>query len=120
MTDTLSNFEHFSLPKPAMLKAYSTDADAVALIRSKSWDMIYIDGNHDYEVVLKDWAVCSPGVKRGGIIVLDDASRETGYRPPMFATGGHPGPSRLAREIDAREFAEILRVGHNRVFQKMT
>ncbi len=116
--DTLSNFEHFSLPAPELLKAYSTDPEAVELIRSTEWDMIYIDGNHDYEVVRKDWEVCAASVKPGGIIILDDSGLSTSYRPPTFATGGHPGPSRLASEIDSSHFREILQVGHNRVFQK--
>jgi hypothetical protein len=40
------------------------------------------------------------------------------YRPPSFATSGHPGPSRIADEIDRNNFREILQVGHNRVFQR--
>lgn len=118
LSDTLKNFERFNLPRPNLLKAYSTDAQAVALIQSKAWDMIYIDGNHDYEVAKKDWEACSAAVRPGGIIVLDDAGLTTKYSPPLFATGGHPGPSRLAAEIDRQRFREILQVGHNRVFQK--
>jgi hypothetical protein len=120
LEDTLKHFEHFSLARPELLKAFSTDAAAVALIRSRAWDMIYVDGNHDYEVVKKDWAVCSESVKPGGVIVLDDAGLTTPYRPPKFATGGHPGPSRLAQEIAGGKFREILQVGHNRVFQRTT
>jgi predicted O-methyltransferase YrrM len=82
--------------------------------------MVYIDGNHDYDVARQDWEACSQSLKPGGVIVLDDASRDTAYRPPLFATAGHPGPSRLAGEIDARTFREILRVGHNRAFQKIS
>jgi hypothetical protein len=117
-SDTLLNFAHFSLTEPELLKAYSTDPDAVKVIKSTEWDMIYIDGNHDYEIVLKDWEVCAASVKPGGIIILDDSGLSTSYRPPAFATGGHPGPSRLASEIDSSLFREILQVGHNRVFQK--
>ena len=116
--DTLANFKHFDLPAPSLLKAYSTDPEAEALIRSCKWDMIYIDGNHDYEVARRDWDICSANVSERGIIVLDDASRDTEYQPPLFATAGHPGPSQLAREIDQKQFREILRVGHNRVYQK--
>jgi len=118
LRDTLENFEHFSLPRPELLKAFSTDAEAKALIRSTPWEMVYIDGNHDYEVARQDWEVCSESVKAGGIIVLDDASLDTGFRPPLFATAGHPGPSRVAREVDSQRFREIMRVGHNRVFQR--
>jgi hypothetical protein len=119
-SDTLGNFTRFELPKPSLLKAYSTDADAAQLIRSRTWDIIYIDGNHDYEVAKQDWELCAQNVTPGGIIVLDDSGLTTSYQAPrFFATGGHAGPSRLAAEIRRAEFAEILQVGHNRVFQKL-
>jgi Methyltransferase domain len=118
LSDTLYNFDHFALPRPELLKAFSTATEATSLIRSMAWDMIYIDGNHDLDVVLQDWEVCSQSVRPGGVIVLDDASRETAFRPPLFATAGHPGPSQVAREVDSAKFSEILRVGHNRVFQR--
>lgn len=117
--DTLANFRHFSLAEPDLHKCFSTDPDAVSLISSREWDCVYIDGNHDYEVALADWKNCSAAVVQGGIVVLDDSALGTDYRPPAFATGGHPGPSRVAEEIDRSRFQEILRVGHNRVFQKL-
>ncbi len=119
LADTLSNFEHFGLTKPRLLKAYSTDPEAVAAIAAESWDCIYIDGNHDYAVAKADWENCAKAVRPGGIIVLDDSGLTTGYAPPLFATKGHPGPSRVAEEIDVDQFREILQVGHNRVFQKI-
>jgi hypothetical protein len=118
LPDMIRHFDHFSLPHPTLLKAYSTDPEAVALIRSRKWDCIYIDGNHDYEVVVADWQCCADSVRPGGCIVLDDSGLGSGYRPPRFATGGHPGPSRVAAEIDRALFTEILQVGHNRVFQR--
>jgi hypothetical protein len=53
------------------------------------------------------------------VIVLDDSALGTAYRPPAFASGGHPGPSRVAAEIDRTGFREILRVGHNRTFRRV-
>lgn len=117
-TDTLANFDRFQLPHPTLLRAFSTDPQAVELIRSQPWDMIYIDGNHDYEVVRQDWEVCSRALRPGGVIVLDDAGLSSPYQPPIFATRGHPGPSRIAQEIDPAQFQEILQVGHNRAFLK--
>lgn len=118
LEDTLANFRKFELPLPELIKAYSTDASALDVIASRKWDMIYIDGNHDYDIVLKDWHACSKAVESGGIIVLDDSGLSTNYRPPCFSTAGHPGPSQLASEIDRSEFEEIFQVGHNRVFRK--
>ena len=117
--DTLANFKQFNLPLPELVRAFSTDPEAERFITSREWAMIYIDGNHDYEIARKDWEMCSGHLKSGGVIVLDDSAMNTKYCPPAFATAGHPGPSRLAEEIDRKQFREILRVGHNRVFQKI-
>jgi hypothetical protein len=117
--DTLANFDYFGLPHPQLLTACSTDAVALERIASRNWSGIYIDGNHDYEVAKADWNACSASVAKGGVIVLDDSALGTAYRPPAFAFGGHPGPSRLAAEIDRTGFREILWVGHNRVFQRV-
>ena len=117
--DTLKNCAHFSLPAPALLKAYSTDEAARKLVASRDWSVVYIDGNHDYEVARADWDLCAAHLQPGGLIVLDDSGLTTNYVPPIFATGGHPGPSRLAQEVDRTRFREILQVGHNRVFQKI-
>jgi hypothetical protein len=117
--DTRKNFAHFQCPEPTLVKAFSTDEAALAFLRSETWDCIYIDGNHDYPVATADWEHCAAQVRPGGLIVLDDSALKTAYAPPAFATAGHPGPSRLAQEIDPREFVEILRVGHNRTFQKV-
>ncbi len=120
LADTLKNFAHFSLPAPSLLRSYSTDAEAANLIASRPWSIIYIDGNHDYEIARQDWDLCARSLSLGGLIVLDDAGLTTDFRPPAFATGGHPGPSRLANEVGFSPFAEILQVGHNRVFQKLS
>lgn len=117
--DVLANFAHFGLPPPTLVRAYSTDAIALAALRSREWDCLYIDGNHDYEVARADWDHCAPVVRAGGVIVFDDSACGTGYEPPVFATAGLPDPSRVAAEIDPAQFREVLRVGHNRVFEKL-
>lgn len=54
-----------------------------SLIREKSWlaadrfqdesfDLVYIDGDHTYEGVVKDLAAWYPKVKKGGVICGDD------------------------------------------------
>jgi hypothetical protein len=119
LADTKLNFNHFGLPEPELVRAFSTDAVARERVERETWDAIYIDGNHDYEVARADWDLCGAHVRAGGIIVLDDSALGTAYNPPAFATGGHPGPSQVAAEIEGTSFREILRVGHNRVFKKL-
>jgi len=115
--DTLANVRHFGLEAPELIVGLSTDANAVDAIKSSAWDCVYIDGNHDYEVVRADWENAAPQVKPGGVIILDDAGLTTRFRAPAFATKGLPGPSRLAAEVGKPPYTEILQVGHNRVFQ---
>ena len=117
--DILMNFDYFDLPHPTLLKAYSTDDKAKRLIESCLWDCVYIDGSHDYEIVKYDWDLCSQNIKKGGIIVFDDASLYTNFKNPPYAFKGHPGPSLVADQIMDLDFKEVLRVGHNRVFEKI-
>lgn len=117
--DTQKNHEHFNLPMPEVCRHYSTDPEAIEFISKEKWDLIYIDGNHDYEIASKDWDVCSKAVAKGGLIVLDDSALYTDYKPPRFATKGHPGPSKIAESIPRNEFIEVFHAGHNRVFQKL-
>lgn len=118
--DVLGSFAHFGLHAPGLHRGWSTDPEMVDIVRLASWDLIYIDGNHDYDVVKHDFAICSEAVKRDGLIVLDDAALYCGYRPSVFSSAGHPGPSRVADEIDRATFREVISVGHNRVFQRIT
>ena len=117
--DVIENFNHFSLPLPNLHKGFSTDSDMVDVIKSKKWDLIYIDGSHDYDVVKSDFLLCGSMLSKNGLVILDDSAMNTDFRPPVYASSGHPGPSELAAQIDGKEFREILSVGHNRVFQKI-
>ena len=118
-SDVISNFTHFNLPPPVLHKGFSTDEGMLPVIQSAQWDLIYIDGNHDYGVAKYDFTIAAQNIKMGGLIVLDDASFNTDFIPPLYSTAGHPGPSKLASEIDTNLFEEILSAGHNRVFKKL-
>jgi predicted O-methyltransferase YrrM len=119
LADTRANFAHFNLAEPVLVRAYSTDEEALAMMRSRQWDCIYIDGSHEEEIAAKDWQNSAAAVKTGGLVVLDDAALKTSYEAPVFGFKGHPGPSNIAERIDRNRFREILQVGHNRVFQKL-
>ena len=117
--DVLLNYDHFGLALPVFHKGLSITNSMIKIINSKKWDLIYIDGNHDYEVAKQDFDVYLKNLNKNGLIILDDASLYTDYIPPSFSTAGHPGPSKIAEEIDTNIFEEILAVGHNRVFQQI-
>jgi hypothetical protein len=117
--DVIANFNYFRLSLPILHKGFSTDKVILQAIESEQWDLIYIDGNHNYEVAKHDFNFCSQYLRKGGLIVLDDSSLYTDFKPPLYSTAGHEGPSKVACEIDPNLFKEILSVGHNRVFKKL-
>ena len=116
--DVLRNFSYFNLPLPTLIKSLSTDSLATETISEKMWDLIYIDGSHDYPVVLSDYNICRKNLKEGGILVLDDAALNLDYEPPEFASKGHPGPSKVAHEFATNEMNFLGSVGHNLIFEK--
>lgn len=89
-------------PNFTFIKDYSFNA-------VKNWDKkidyLFIDGDHTYEVVKKDFEDWYPHVKTGGIISIHDSAANRGG--PSF----WPGPSKLADELihDNRvEYIETL------------
>jgi hypothetical protein len=115
--DTVRNHQHFGLNLPEICPYDSTTPEAQRFISGRRWDVIYIDGNHNYSVARQDWDLCAAALAPRGVIVLDDSALGTEYSPPCFATAGHPGPSQVASEIELPRFEEIISVGHNRAFQ---
>ena len=61
------------------------------------YDLIFVDGDHSYQGVLKDYEHWRKAVKPGGCLAFHNAGAG---RPH---TGTAPGPFRLAQEIAARD-----------------
>jgi hypothetical protein len=118
LADVALNFEHFNIPMPTCVKALSTDADAVDYLRRHKFDCIYIDGSHDYEVVLADYRNSVTSLNDGGLLVMDDSSLETDFAPPSFSFAGHPGPSAVARRYADKELTFVAGVGHQNIYIK--
>jgi predicted O-methyltransferase YrrM len=69
----------------------------------ESWaepiDMLFIDANHEYEAVHRDFKMWSPFVKRGGIVALHDVAEQW------------PGPTRVMNEeLQPPHFEGLQRV----------
>jgi predicted O-methyltransferase YrrM len=116
--DVESNFKHFDLPMAACVKALSTDVVATTYLQSHRFDCIYIDGSHDYDVVLSDYRHCVAALETGSLLIMDDASLYTDFTPPPFSFAGHPGPSKIAREFADRELKLLAGIGHQNIYLK--
>lgn len=120
VVDINEHFKHFNLEKPNILKALSTDQKAINFINSKKWDLVYIDGSHEYDVVKADIVNVVSNLAKGGLLVLDDSSlfedfEDDKFTFPVFK--GHPGPSRAFQEIMSEgNLSYLIGVGHNNIF----
>jgi len=52
----------------------STLAETKRLLSGRPLDLLFIDGDHTYEGVKKDWEMYSPRVRPGGLVVFHDVA----------------------------------------------
>ena len=83
------------------------------------YDIIFIDGCHDYENVCLDINNYSEMLKPGGYLVLDDASLFLHNAFGIFL--GHPdvGKAIIDNLDNNNKFIHLYAVGHNRVWRKI-
>ncbi len=84
----------------------------------EKFDFIFIDGDHAYEAVLKDFEDWFPLIEPNGIISFHDSAPVTSI-PGAFA--GWPGPTRLVAELKNDPRVEFLETQDSlSVFKKIT
>lgn len=116
--DILTSFERFRLSPPILVKALSNEKKAIDSITPTKWDLFYVDGSHEYEDAKGDIALGSNVTAERGLVIVDDSSLKTNYRPPSFAFKGHPGPSRAISELGT-SLRHIATAGHNNILLKI-
>jgi len=102
-----------------LIEGYSTDPGVKRRCRgSAPYNIIYIDGGHDYNVVANDIITYSEMIADDGYFVMDDASCELNM--PEGIWPGHVDVGRAVRELlqPDQRFVERLAIGHLRVWQK--
>jgi hypothetical protein len=102
-----------------IIKGFSQESTVIQESEKRGpFDIIFIDGCHDYDIVVKDIYNYTPLLKHGGFLVMDDASLYIDYPHGIFL--GHPDVSRAVKEhIDGNDsFLPIYNIGHNRVWRK--
>jgi hypothetical protein len=109
-----------SFDSTTIVKGYSQDPVVIQKVgENATYDIIFIDGCHDYPVVCQDIDNYSPMLKRGGFLVLDDASSLLPGSYGQFL--GHEDVGRAVQDkLDGNtQFAHLFAVGHNRVWLKL-
>ena len=61
----------------SIIQGFSNDNDIIKLARNNGpYDIIYVDGCHDYEVVVSDLENYKSMIVLGGYMIIDDASND--------------------------------------------
>jgi predicted O-methyltransferase YrrM len=84
------------------------------------YDIMYIDGGHDYDTVVNDIELSEKILKPGGILVMDDASSLLNLSPNHEGFTGHLDVGVAIRDhIDTKNiYKHLFACGHNRVWIK--
>lgn len=111
--------ETFDLKQPDIIKGLSTDADAMdRAVAGAPYDILYIDGGHDYETARHDVYHYSSMVKIGGYLVIDDCAHK--YKLPDGYFRGIESVSRAVDELLPNAYYdEVFNVMHNRIFKRI-
>jgi len=116
LANTRRIFEQFSLDfdKVHVLLGLSTDAALVDVTKDQSFSVVFIDGDHSYEVAKFDIETYTRLVSPGGFAVIDDAAS---FLPGRGYFKGMPSVSRACQILEqSPDWLNVLNVGHNRVF----
>lgn len=103
----------------ALIKGLSTDPlTCLQVGLYGQYDVIYIDGGHDYQTVMHDLRLADLALKDDGFLIMDDCScflTVNGFK-------GHEDVSRAARDyLDGYDrFKHLFLCGHNRVWRKLS
>lgn len=104
-----------------IIKGYSQDKDIIECVKmQEKYNMIFIDGSHDYEDVVHDILTYSKLLLIGGYLVMDDSSLYLNDSYGQFK--GHPDVSKACKDYleNNPDFEELYAVGHNRVWRKIS
>jgi hypothetical protein len=114
---------HFCLPfsEDQIVRGDSNSPDTWTRVLPKGpFDIVYVDGCHEYDFAVKDLDVYGNMVRRGGYLVVDDASNFLN----MY-WGSFPGIEDVSRAVKDRiegkpDWKEVMAVMHNRIFRKIS
>ena len=110
-----------SIENTIIIPGLSTDENVKEAAKTESpYDVVYIDGGHDYETVINDIDLCDQILKPGGILVMDDASSELNLSKTHPGFPGHPDVAKaIIDDLDKRNnYKHLFACGHNRVWIK--
>lgn len=108
----------------SIIEGFSNNQNVINMAEKEGpFDLVYIDGSHDYEVVCSDIINYSKMIKKGGYLILDDASCNLNIPDGLIRLNwrGLPDVCRAVSDTIEKDinFDHCFAIGHNRIFQKI-
>lgn len=119
--DIHKSFKYFGLEYPNLEKGLSQDKNIVSYIQAKKWDLIYVDGSHDYDIVIKDLRLSVNHLNKGGILAIDDSNKNKDFNSKIIqskfnilSTEGHEGPTLALDDLlqERNDIKKFISIGH--------
>ena len=114
-------YNQLDMDNVTIIKGLSQDKDVLDMVQKNDlYDIIFIDGCHDYEMVCQDIINYIPFLKQNGYLIMDDSSLY--IKNPGGDFKGHPDVGQAIIDIldkDTR-MSELYACGHNRVWIKIS
>lgn len=110
-----------TIDKTYIIEGLSTDVLIKDSVRDNGpYDILYIDGGHDYETVLSDIDLCTETLKPGGLMIMDDASSFLNLGKNHKGFPGHHDVGQAIKDhVDNKNiYKHLFACGHNRVWIK--
>ena len=106
-----------------IIQGFSNDPEIIETAQDIGpFDVVFIDGCHDYDVVVSDIINYGEMLKPGGLMVIDDVSNYLKIPDGLIRMDwrGLEDVSNAARDTIEKDanFHELFAVGHNRIWKK--
>ena len=111
---------YLNVKRPTIIKGDSTDKAVIEKVwQTGEYDMVYIDGCHELDYVMKDISHYAPLVKDGGLLMMDDSSNNLAM-PWGYFCGIADVSQAVTTLIETnKQWRHLLAVMHLRTFQRM-
>lgn len=75
-------------------------------------DLLFIDGNHQYDAVKKDFDQWLPHIKKSGYIIIHDSRRIIGSKQGEYNRGWE-GPTKLSSELQKNKMLKLIETSYS-------
>jgi len=107
-----------------IIEGYSNDQAIIDISTQEGpYDFVYVDGCHDYDVVVSDLEKYGDMLRVGGYLVVDDSSNNLQIPDGLIRMNwrGLPDVTKAVEDVleTNSKFTHRFAVGHNRIFQRI-